>query len=269
MDFNKEIKSLQFLVTQLKGLQKPKSRLNDYQLALKLSKAETAAKSVPLPELIDSIEEHLRQINEKIKISMEERREKLLICANESNFTYKRFGDYDRITFFKISYKGKRVKFEIGSELVCQFDETDGNKIFEILKQEYDKLRNTYFEREGFFQTVKDAYKIAINRENIRNSWVPIRTLYVYISLLRNLQFNDYLKKPNPKSIREYSLAQFVFDLARFGEKGWSIGDEVLQTQTPNMATTAAGKTVTLPDLKSVTMLGPQLAVLRISKRGK
>jgi hypothetical protein len=268
MDFKQEIKALQSLITQLKTIQSPKKALNDFQLAEKLQKALSAAKAVPLSDLIDHLEKRKREIDQKITSALEERREKLLITARDAGTPHKRFGEYDRIGAFKVMYKGRKVRVELGSEMVCQFDETDGEKIFEVLKDEMEQLEHTPFDRDGFFKTIKEAYHLARVRDEVRDSWAPIRTLYVYVALLRNLQFGDFLKKPETKKFRDYSTAQFVYDLARFGQKGWLVENEALQTQTPNMATTAAGKTIALPDLDSLTGMGAQFAVLRVTKKG-
>ena len=93
-----------------------------------------------------------------------------------------------------------------------------------------------------------------------------MRLVYVYVVLLRNLQFDDFVSKPSTRSFREYSSSQFVFDLARFGKKDWSCGDETLRGQTPNMATVSAGKSLTLPNLEELDKLGHQFALVRIEK---
>ena len=90
--------------------------------------------------------------------------------------------------------------------------------------------------------------------------------MYVYVAMLRNLQFDDFVKKPSARSFRDYSSAQFVFDLARFGRRDWSCGDETLRGETPNMATVLAGKAMTLPNLDEVDKLGSQFAQVRIEK---
>jgi len=74
------------------------------------------------------------------------------------------------------------------------------------------------------------------------------------------------VNKPSTRSFRGYSSAQFVFDLARFGRKDWSSGDETLRGQTPNMNTAAAGKSLTLPNLDELDKLGHQFALVRIEK---
>jgi hypothetical protein len=268
MEFTQEIKALQRLITQLKAIQAPKRPFNDFQLSEKLHNAYSAAKGITLGDLIASLEGQLNQINQKISVALENRREDLLIAAKDAGTPFKRFSDFDRIGPFKLTYKGRRVRVELGSETICQLEETEGRKIFNILMQEMENLERTPFNREEFFNTIKEAYNLARIRDEVRDLWAPIRTLYIYVALLRNLQFGDFVKRPEPKKFRDYPTAQFVYDLARFGRKEWSFGGEVLQTQTPNMATSTVGKTVTLPDLESMTVQGHQFAVLRVSKKG-
>ncbi len=122
------------------------------------------------------------------------------------------------------------------------------------------------FSREDFFRSIKDAIRLARERGKDRDGWVPVRLVHVYVALLRNLQFEDFVNKPTARSFRDYSSAQFVFDLARFGKKEWSIGDETLRAQTPNMATVSAGKSLTLPNLEELDKLGHQFALVRIEK---
>ena len=101
-----------------------------------------------------------------------------------------------------------------------------------------------------------------------REGWVAIRSFYTYAVLLRHLHFEEFTKKPERNKFRKYSPAQFVYDLARFGAKGWSVKNEMLRSRTPNMATVAAGKTMIVPDLKSAEGFGDQVSVMRIEKLG-
>jgi hypothetical protein len=86
--------------------------------------------------------------------------------------------------------------------------------------------------------------------------------------LLRHLYLEDFCKKPETNRFRKYSKAQFVYDLARFGAKGWSVNNEALRSRTPNMATVGSGKTMIIPELRSAETPGIQVAVLKIEKTG-
>ena len=82
-----------------------------------------------------------------------------------------------------------------------------------------------------------------------RDGKVPIRRLYPLVVLVRQSQNERFVKRPEQKSSRNYPIAQFVYDLARFGQEGWIMQDERLSTQTPNMASIQKGTTVMLPSL--------------------
>jgi hypothetical protein len=182
---------------------------------------------------------------------------------------HKRFGDYDRVGPLKISYKAKKVKLEIGSEPLAEFEESDGVKTLEKAKLALETLEAEPFEREKFFQTLKDAVRLARDHGRAdREGWIPIRAVYTYAVLLRHLHFEEFTKKPETNKFRKYSRAQFVYDLARFGAKGWSVNDEMLKSRTPNMATVAAGKAMIIPELRSLEGTGTQVAVLKIEKAG-
>ena len=54
-----------------------------------------------------------------------------------------------------------------------------------------------------------------------RDGKVPIRRLYPLVVLVRQIQDERFVKRPEQKSFRNYPMAQFVYDLARFGKDGW------------------------------------------------
>jgi hypothetical protein len=197
---------------------------------------------------------------------VENQREGLRTAARHANVFQKQFGAFDRIGPFKVSYKGRKVSLELGSEPLADLEATDGQQAFASIQQILATLEETPFSREDFFRSVKDAIRLAREHGKDRDGWVPVRLLYVYVALLRNLQFDDFAKRPSPRTFREYSSAQFVFDLARFGKIEWSCGDEILRGEPPNMTTAASGKSVTLPNLVDMEKLGPQLARVRIEK---
>ena len=70
---------------------------------------------------------------------------------------------------------------------------------------------------------------------------MPIRRLYPLVVLVRQSQDERFVKRPEQKSFRNYPMAQFVYDLARFGKDGWIMQGERLSTQTPNMASIQKG----------------------------
>jgi hypothetical protein len=268
MDLKQITKDLQRLVGGLRKIHTSKRPLTDEQRVTILHDAAAAAKGMALDALISWLEQETREAEGRLQVAIERRRESLLLAARNENVHHKRFGEYDRVELFKVSYRGKKVRLELGSEPVCEFEEADGERILERIQQESERLEKEPFSRDEFFRTMKDAIRMARARGLERDGWVSVRTLFAYVMLLRNLGFEDFVRRPGSRSFRDYSTAQFVYDLARFGRGGWSLGDEILRAMTPNMATVAAGKAMTLPDLDSLETLGPQFAVLRIENKG-
>ncbi|GAB6064266.1 hypothetical protein [Deferrisoma palaeochoriense] len=255
-------------LTQILGKLCGRKELPDEKRIATLRSAIVAAQKLSLDGLLADLESELSDLERRINEHLTSRRERLLLAAREARVPHKRFGQYDRVGVFKVSYKGMKVRLEVGSEKVCEFAEGDGEKIFGRIQEEAAALEREPFSREGFLRTIKDACRIARERGQERDGWVQVRVLHGYVALLRHLQFEDFMKTPVAKKFRDYSSAQFAYDLARFGRSGWSLGDDMLRTMTPNMATVSAGKAITLPNLESVDTLGPQFAVLRVEKKG-
>ena len=268
MELKPTINNLQKLTKALKALQSPKKDLSDYKMEEGLRRARMVVVEINFEELIRSLAEEENAIKEKIAASLQRRRENLLKAAQGSGMPYKRFGEYDRVGPFKISYKSKRVQIEIGSEQIAEIEEAEGEKVFENIVNTLTSLENEPFDRENFFKTFKDALTLAENHGQLdREGWVPIQFIYAKFVLLRHLYIDDFIKKPEKNRFRKYSKAQFLYDLARFGRKGWFLGDEILRSRTPNMATVAAGKAMIIPDLISAEGFGNQVAVMKIEKR--
>jgi hypothetical protein len=265
MDISKVAKDINRLNLAVKKLVSTKA-VSDFERVEQLKKAVNEARNVSINELSKHLEQILEETQARINTSLQERRETLLMASKKAGLQYKRFGDYDRIDIFKVSYKGKKIRLEVGSEPVCEFEESDGAKILCRIQEERKKLDGSPFSRERFFQILQYGCSLAQREEKALDGWVPVRLLHAYVALLRHLNSDSFLKDPSPKKCETYSSAQFVFDLARFGQTGWVCGDYELRSQTPNMNTVAAKKAVTLPDLVTVDKLGPQFAVLKVKR---
>lgn len=266
MDLNKYLKELQRLSAALKKLDATKKPLAGHVVADRLRDAIAAAKTFDPTDLLAALEQEAEVVRKKLEDATDDRRESLLTAARDANVSQKRFAEFDRVGPFKVTYKGKKVRLEIGSEPVTEFETTDGKEVLATIQQQLAALEAQPFSREDFFRWIKDAIRLVRERGKDRDGWVPVRLVHVYVALLRNLQFEDFVNKPTARSFRDYSTAQFVFDLARFGKKDWSSGDETLRGQTPNMATVSAGKSLTLPNLEEMDKLGHQFAMVRIEK---
>ncbi len=258
----KDIKRLNLAISKLVS----KKPVTDFERVEQLKKALVEAQHLSMQELSVYLQQILEETQGRINKSLEERRETLLMGAKSAGIPCKRFGEYDRVDIFKVSYKGKKIRLELGSEPVCEFQESDGAKILDRIMVERKKLDGEPFSRERFFQIVQYGCLLAQREQKASDGWVPVRLLHAYVALLRQLNNDKFLKDPSPKKCETYSSAQFVFDLARFGKTGWACGEYILKAQTPNMSTVAAKKAVTLPDLDVVDKLGPQFALLKVKK---
>lgn len=199
--------------------------------------------------------------------ALKNRREQLVKSAKESGTPIKRLKEYDFVAGFRVDYSKERVKLSLGSESLTTFDEPDGAGLFTRLKEERSKLEMLPFNREDFIEAMKDAIHLAQRQGKDREGKVPIRVLHPLFVLARQSRNEDFLRRPVPKSFSEYSMARFVFDLARFGLEGWRTkGGERLCNQAPNMASIAKRATVTLPKLDGDGSGGPQLGAVWIER---
>ena len=199
--------------------------------------------------------------------ALEHRRENLVRAAKEAGWPIKRLKEYDFTGGFQVSYKAERVTLRLGSEPLTTFDEPDGASLFSRLQEERSKLEEFPFARQDFIESIKDAIHLARRQGKDRDSKVPIRTLYPLFVLARQSRDERFIKRPVTKSFIEYSMAQFVYDLARFGRDGWKTDrGERLCNQPPNMASIAKGATVTLPSLDGDGSGGPQLGAVWIDR---
>lgn len=234
-----------------------------------LKKAIAALEACDIDGLRNELAESLAEAERLVSEELERRREELLSSAKKDGTPFKRFSDYDRIGPFKVSYKGSKVRLEVGSETVAEVVENDGERLFATIKEQMTKLERKDFSRQEFFEWIKDGIKIAKGRGLGDEGKLPIKQLYPYVVLARQSGSEAFLRKPSAKTFLEYPPHQFVYDLARFGSDGWGVQDQFLRTQTPNMATISQGKTMMLPALESTEGAGQQVAVLWIEKRGE
>ena len=199
--------------------------------------------------------------------ALEHRREHLARSAKEAGWPVKRLKEYDFAGGFQVSYKLERVTLRLGSEVLTTFDEPDGASLFSRLQEERSRLEEFPFEQADFIESIKDAIHLARRQGKDRGGKVPIRTVYPLLVLARQSRDERFIKHPGTKFFTEYSMAQFVYDLARFGRDGWKTDrGERLCNQPPNMASIARGTTVTLPSLDGDGSGGPQLGAVWIDR---
>ena len=232
-----------------------------------LDKAITALQGVDLAQMLSQLSQErsvLAQVREK---ALKNRRENLARCAKDAGWPVRRLKEYDFAGGFQVSYKLEQVSLLLGSETLTTFDEPDGERLFLRLQEERSKLEEFPFARPDFIESITDAIHLARRQGKDRDGKVPIRTLYPLFVLARQGRDARFLRRPVTKSFIEYSMAQFVYDLARFGRDGWRTDrGELLRNQPPNMASIARGGTVTLPSLDGDGSGGPQLGALWIER---
>lgn len=266
MDEKTALKELQACIAGLKCL--TDKDLSFFEREAVLRKAREAASSLQSTLLSCLFERLSGSIAAEVDKALESRRETLLLGAQQAGIPAKRYHNYDRIGPFKVLYKDREIRLELGSEPAAEFEAPDGKAAFQMIRDEMRALEKEPFDRTSFFQAFRTAYRMMRDNDETRQEgWAQIRTLYAYVALSRQAQSKDFLKRPGPKTFRPYSAAQFVYDLARFGKEGWMLGDESIRSHTPNMATIATGRVMALPSLDSLEILGPQIDVVRIEKR--
>ena len=232
-----------------------------------LKKAIVDIRGIDSVRLIASLEGELAALISSRDEALGNRREHLLQSATQAGWPIKRLKEYDFVGGFQVSYKFEGVTLRLGSEVLTTFEETDGRSLFSRLQRERSNLEQSPFERLQFIELIKDAIQLARRQGKDRDGKVPIRILFPLFVLVRQSRDERFIKRPVTKYFTEYVMAQFVYDLARFGREGWKTdrGDR-LCNQPPNMATIARNASVTLPALDGDGSGGPQLGAIWVER---
>ena len=232
-----------------------------------LNKAIAALQEIEAARALSVLNRELDVLVRSRDEVLKHRRENLARCAKEAGWPAKRLKEDDFVGGFQVSYRLEKVTLRLGSELLTTFDEPDGASLFSRLREERSKLEGFPFARLDFIESFKDAIHLARRQGKDRDGKVPIRTLYPLLVLARQGRDERFIKRPVTNSFTEYSMAQFVYDLARFGRDGWKTDrGERLCNQPPNMASIAKGATVTLPALDGDGSGGPQLGAVWVDR---
>lgn len=232
-----------------------------------LNKAIAALQEIEAARALSVLNRELGVLVRSRDEVLKHRRENLARCAKEAGWPAKRLKENDFVGGFQVSYRLEKVTLRLGSELLTTFDEPNGASLFSRLQQERSKLEGFPFARLDFIESFKDAIHLARRQGKDREGKVPIRTLYPLLVLARQGRNERFIKRPVTNSFTEYSMAQFVYDLARFGRDGWKTDrGERLCNQPPNMASIAKGATVTLPALDGDGSGGPQLGAVWVDR---
>ena len=220
-------------------------------------------------DLFAELDTQRAELARSMEQQLERRREDLLGAAEEAGCRAIRRQDYDHVDCFRVTYRRLRVTLELGSEKWGTLDEADGRRVFDRLIEARAELDGLPFSRDEFFDIVKEAVRTARAKELARDGTVAIRQLHPLVVVERQLRDQGFMKQPSARRFSDYSMCQFIYDLARFGREGWLTGrGERLSSQTPNMGTIAARGAVTLPmlDGPGMGMQSPQIAKLWIER---
>lgn len=227
-----------------------------------VDKAITALR--PLSKIFSDLEQHRVDLDREHQTALANRREDLLKTARDAQWSVARRGSYDFVGCFRVNYRNDRVTLRIGSEELTHFDETDGKGLFSRLVKEKEDLDTFPFVRSDFFRSIRGSIDLARSQNRHRDGKVPIRQLYPLVVLTRHSLDNVFIKRPLKKFFTEYSMAQFVYDLARFGKVSWKEDGYRLRTRTPNMD--SSGQSVTLPLLDRAGSDGHLVGVIWIER---
>lgn len=246
---------------------------NDAQLIGKLAKVLSAAvksKAIGKPEFAEQIEEANKlaaQINwtevraniereaigerERNQANLNGRREKLLQAAAAARWPMQQGSQFDLLDIFQVHYEGAAVVAKLGGVPFHRTMETDGEKVFAMLKQLRAGLDQVPFQREAFFKQLKGAHAICRHAQPNGDEFVPVRELHREMVFERARNSDRFRKTGEAKSIEDYSLAQFIYDLARLIRDGAVVGGERILTQTPAMR--ESKEMVHIPNLNNPT----------------
>ena len=224
-----------------------KSTPNQAMSIASADKAITALR--PISEILSDLERHRIDLDQARQTKLANRREDLRTTARNVQWKVTQAGDYDLVDCFQVNYRNDRVTLRIGSEELTAFNEADGKKLFDRLLIETEKLDEFPFVRSDFIHSIKGAIDLARSQKLDQDGKVKIRTLYPLVVLTRHSLDSDFIKQPLQKSFTEYSIAQFAYDFARFGEDGWKEDGYRLRAQLPTTRDIMQGNAVTLPSL--------------------
>lgn len=230
-------------------------------------KVLAALDGLEMDRILGTLRQQREALVEQREAAFGRRREDLVRSATAAGWAVRRLRYYDDIGCFRVHYKQERVTLKLGSEDLLRLDEVDGSRLFARLEQQKERLDRFPFDRTSFFEALKESICLARVQRKDRNGKVLIRDIYPRMVLVLQSRNSRFIKRPGKASFMEYDMAQFVYDLARFGRDGWKTRrGERLSNQGPNMATIAKGDTITLPSLKNDGRKGEQVGALFIQR---
>lgn len=241
-------KKLSSLVKSTKALHKSttlKDRLKH------LDAIQTHIELLDIQTLKDGIRSDQEDTKRKLSSSMNGRREEISNRAKLANLTYQRLGEIDRVDIFDLHYSGEVVEIKLGNLPHSSLIDADGQRAVDNLLQLRKELQSMCLPRERFFKCIRASIAMATSDGKASGGKVAVRELFPYLALRRQLESDKFLKRPEAKNFKEYSLADFAFELMNFGQNpalGWECEGQRLSNQGPAMAT--QDRAIQLPDTR-------------------
>ncbi|MBM4289397.1 MAG: hypothetical protein FJ135_14855 [Deltaproteobacteria bacterium] len=265
MDYQVSLQKCQQLTNILKKIKQKSQQPPDADFLKLLRQALTAAQALQEENIAVQLSAVMEALERQLTELTEHRREALWVAAREAAWPCKRFDRFDRLLPLEVEYQPTKVRLKVGSETYQEVQELDGARLFHRVKEAAEKLAQAPFQREEFFRLLHAAYAFVRQTSSRSDDWLHIRQLYPTMVLLQQTMNQEFMKQPEGRQFRSYPSAQFVYDLSRFGQEGWSCRGYKLETRTPSMRETA--QAMILPNLASVEQPGPQIAHLHIVKQ--
>ena len=200
-----------------------------------LEQALKLAKQMDWPELVECLHEATSAAQKRFDEEIASRRENLLRAAKDAGVPTELRAKSDRIGIFTVDYEGALALISLGGLRVETRKESDGRKLFEAVQKCRSALDSVKFQRDQFFQELKTAMEHCRRLGVGGDGFIPLRDLHRELVLDRTRRSDRFRRAPEPKNMEPYPLYQFMFDLARFGQRGWLSGSEKLATQAPSM----------------------------------
>lgn len=198
------------------------------------------------PALVQVLENARNKERFKRDAALQSRREKLLVSARTAGEPFDDGARAVRVGVFRVDFEGESAVVCLGGVEVERTKEVDGEKLFNRLKELRATLEQSSFNRVEFFKQLQVSYSTC-RRAVGADEFVSVRDLHRELVLERARTSEAFRKRPEPKNVPAYPLHHFVFDLARFVQKGVMVGDDRLVTTTPSMRESAG--TVFIPNL--------------------
>jgi len=211
-----------------------------------LGEATKLAEQFDWPGFVEGLKRDCEDGRRQHEASLQSRREKLLRAARDAEEPFEDGTRAVRVGVFRVGFEGESAVVSLAGVEVERKKEVDGEKLFKCLKDLRTSLEQSPFNREAFFKQLQASYATC-RRDGTVDEFIPIRDLHRELLLERARTHEAFRKRPEPKNVPDYALHQFVFDLARFIQKGTGIGDDRLVTTTPSMRD--GPNTVFIPNL--------------------